>query len=296
LTDRPAFPATPVSLAVSIVTYRSDLTLLGETLDGLAAAARHARAEGLLGSCMVRIADNSEDSAYAESLHPLLKRFEEAGSDFKTALLSGQGNVGYGAANNLALRDRDADVVLVLNPDVAMAPDALTAGLSVLRDQPGVGMVTPNASDAGGAPLPLAKSYPSVLVLFLRGFAPAFLRRPFARLLAQYDIALSTFDDSLSRPYLASGCFMLMRADIFRRAAGFDPQYFMYFEDFDLTMRTRRLARVAFVPAMRIVHHGGGAARKGWRHVWWFMRSAARFFNRHGWQWLSPAASGGTRP
>jgi len=290
LSERPALPATRVCLAVSIVTYRSDLTLLGETLNGLATAARHAQAEELLGTCTLCIADNSEDAAYAESLRPLLARFEAAGPDFKAMLLAGHGNSGYGTGNNLAQRAMHADVVLVLNPDVTMAPDALTVGLSTLRDHSDVGLATPNASDAAGAPLPLAKSHPSVLVLFLRGFAPALLRRPFAPLLARYDIALTTFDDSLRRPYLASGCFMLMRADVFRGVAGFDPRYLMYFEDFDLTLRARKLARVAYVPAMRIVHHGGGAARKGWRHVWWFIQSATRFFNRHGWQWLSPEA------
>jgi len=36
---------------------------------------------------------------------------------------------------------------------------------------------------------------------------------------------------------------------------------------------------------VRIVHHGGGAARKGWRHVLRFTTSAVRFFNKHGWKW-----------
>jgi len=41
---------------------------------------------------------------------------------------------------------------------------------------------------------------------------------------------------------------------------------------------------VAFVPQARIVHHGGEAARKGPRHVAWFVRSAWRFFATHGWR------------
>jgi GT2 family glycosyltransferase len=45
-----------------------------------------------------------------------------------------------------------------------------------------------------------------------------------------------------------------------------------------------REAAVAFVPGARIVHHGGEAARKGPRHVAWFLRSAWRFFSTHGWK------------
>jgi hypothetical protein len=37
---------------------------------------------------------------------------------------------------------------------------------------------------------------------------------------------------------------------------------------------------------MRILHRGGHAARKGIRHIGWFLRSALRFFNRHGWRLL----------
>jgi hypothetical protein len=69
-----------------------------------------------------------------------------------------------------------------------------------------------------------------------------------------------------------------------RAAGGFDPRYFMYFEDYDLSLRIAAQGTVAYEPAMRIVHHGGEAARKGWRHVGWFVRSAWRFFSRHGWK------------
>ena len=41
---------------------------------------------------------------------------------------------------------------------------------------------------------------------------------------------------------------------------------------------------LAYVPAARIVHHGGEASRKGLRHVAWFLRSAWRFFATHGWK------------
>jgi GT2 family glycosyltransferase len=58
----------------------------------------------------------------------------------------------------------------------------------------------------------------------------------------------------------------------------------MYFEDYDLSLRLGREAKVAFVPASRIIHHGGDASRKGARHISWFLRSAWRFFATHGWK------------
>jgi GT2 family glycosyltransferase len=77
---------------------------------------------------------------------------------------------------------------------------------------------------------------------------------------------------------------MLARTALFVKLGGFDPRFFMYFEDYDLSLRMGREAAVAYVPQARIVHHGGEAARKGWRHVAWFVTSAGRFFARHGWK------------
>jgi GT2 family glycosyltransferase len=77
---------------------------------------------------------------------------------------------------------------------------------------------------------------------------------------------------------------MIVRTALFRRLGGFDPRFFMYFEDYDLSLRVGREAKIAFVPASRIVHHGGKASRKGPRHVSWFLRSAWRFFATHGWK------------
>jgi GT2 family glycosyltransferase len=83
---------------------------------------------------------------------------------------------------------------------------------------------------------------------------------------------------------LASGSFMAMRTAHFRRIGGFDARYFLYFEDYDLSLRLGRDAAISYDPAVRIVHHGGYAAAKGLRHVAWFLRSATRFFSTHGWR------------
>jgi GT2 family glycosyltransferase len=68
--------------------------------------------------------------------------------------------------------------------------------------------------------------------------------------------------------------------------SGFDPRYFLYFEDYDLSLRTHELAHVAYVPSVLAIHHGGGAARKGGAHIRMFMASAYKFYNRFGWKLL----------
>ena len=85
---------------------------------------------------------------------------------------------------------------------------------------------------------------------------------------------------------LASGCCVWVRRALFDRVGGFDERYFLYFEDYDLSLKLTQLGEVAEHSQIRIVHHGGDAARKGVRHIRWFTAGAIRFFNRWGWKWL----------
>ena len=71
----------------------------------------------------------------------------------------------------------------------------------------------------------------------------------------------------------------------FDAVKGFDEDFFLYFEDYDLSLRLASRGHLSYQPAVRIVHHGGFAARKGWRHLRLFAASALRFFSRHGWRW-----------
>jgi len=51
-------------------------------------------------------------------------------------------------------------------------------------------------------------------------------------------------------------------------------------------VRLNRITKTAYVPLVEIGHHGGHAARKGFRHIYWFVKSGLRFYRRHGWKWF----------
>jgi GT2 family glycosyltransferase len=140
-----------------------------------------------------------------------------------------------------------------------------------------------------GTPDFLCKRYPAVFDLFLRGFAPRAIRRLFRRRLDRYDMR-DAIDAAGEEPVLGlpvmSGCCMLVRRKAIDATGGFDPKFFLYFEDFDWSVRLNKVAQSAYLPSFRVVHHGGGAARKGWKHIAWFVRSAFRFYGKHGWRFV----------
>jgi len=158
-----------------------------------------------------------------------------------------------------------------------------------LAMHPDVGAIAPEvASGDGESQEYLCRRYPTVLDLLLRGFAPRFLQRLFHRRLDHYEMR-DVIDPDPEREVIdipaMSGACMLVRRSAVDATGGFDPKFFLYFEDYDWTVRLNRVARTAYVPAMRVRHHGGGAARKGLRHIAWFVASGLRFYRKHGWRW-----------
>lgn len=268
-------------LTVSVVVFYPDRQLLARTFASLARA-RAALARAAPGmSVHMYLVDNGGMPEIGESLAML----SQAG--ISCTVLAGHGNVGYGRGHNLAIEQATSQFHLILNPDIDMDAQVLVAACEFFGAHADVGLLAPRIDDAAGGEQYLCRRYPTLLVLLARGFWPSILRRSvFAKHLAQYEMR-DVIDGTsvIWDPPIVSGCFMLFRTNVLKRLGGFDPRYFLYFEDYDLSLRTHEVARVAYVPTLRVVHHGGGAARKGISHIRMFAVSAFNFFNRFGWRW-----------
>lgn len=270
------------SLSVSIVVYFPEPSWLTTTLETLVAALAHARHAGAMRRAKICLVDNQATSSTSSFSTQLEKLCSELGW-IETTSIAGQGNIGYGRANNLAIaRGGDCEFQLVLNPDVELAEDAITNALRYLQQHLDCAMVSPVATAPDGQALYLVKRFPELLTLAVRGFAPNWIRQFFRGRLDAYERRETAFDAELIDAKIVSGCFMLIRRTALARTEGFDPAFFLYFEDFDLSYRISKFSGIARVADVRIVHAGGSAAAKGWRHVWLFVGSALRFHRKHG--------------
>lgn len=271
----------PVTLAISIVCYQPSPALLQATLDSLSTAIAQAKQDGRLAQAHLFLIDN--DPIPTGTIAGLMQAVAAVFDSVE--LIAGQGNVGYGRGHNLAINAQRAEYHLVLNPDVRLAADSLSEALLFCATHPELGLLTPQATDGNGNKQYLCKRYPSVLDLLLRGFAPAAVKTLFRQRLAAYEMRDLDAGQVVWDVPIVSGCFMLFRTAALTAVGGFAPRYFLYFEDFDLSLRLAQRARIAYVPQVRITHYGGHAARKGWRHIRLFAHSALLFFRSHGWRW-----------
>lgn len=278
----------PSSLQVSIVTFRPDWQLLERCLRKLALAIGAARESGVLRTVHVALVDNSADRAIAAKVVDLGRtRFADSG--VQVSYVHGHANIGYGAAHNLALHGSGADYHLVLNPDVELAADALLNAVRWMNAHPDVGAIAPQVKRRDGTRDYLVKRKPAVLDLALRGFLPRVGRLLFRNRLDRYEMR-DVIDADPERDIVdvaaMSGACMLLRRKAVDQTGGFDPRFFLYFEDYDWTVRLNKVTRTAYVPSFEVVHHGGGASRKGMRHVGHFMKGGWRYYRKHGWKWL----------
>lgn len=263
-------------LTICIVLYNSNKTDVNETLDSLLSAIKYAN---LIHSSKLYIVDNSEKISISAEDHPIF-------SVITYDILYGHGNIGFGAGHNMVLQHQVGKYHLVLNPDVKLSFSSLDFAIKFLNIEKECGLLSPSATYPDGEKQYLCKRYPSLADFLLRGFAPKAIQKLFHKRLTTYEMRKETQEFVFWDPPIVSGCFMFFSGEVFKNLRGFDAKYLLYFEDFDISLRTHPLTRIAYVPSVEIVHKGGNAARKGFWHIQQFIRSAMTFFRSHGFKVL----------
>jgi N-acetylglucosaminyl-diphospho-decaprenol L-rhamnosyltransferase len=176
------------------------------------------------------------------------------------ALLRIGENVGYGTAANRAIVGLGDEVgwVVVANPDVVWRPGSLDELLAAGERTPRAGALGPLIRDSDGMIYPSARLVPSVG----RGighavFAGVWPGNPWTTAYRQAEPNGAPAERDAG--WLSGSC-LLVRRIAFDSVDGFDPRYFMYFEDVDLGERLGRAGwRNRYVPEAEVVHTGGHA-------------------------------------
>jgi GT2 family glycosyltransferase len=273
-------PGNKILLSVSIVTFHPDPDQFRQMIASLDRALSTCNEKIPEFRAVVTVVDNGNE------LDKLRQLLDEKGSAFNISIVSNPVNCGFGRAHNQVLLHAESEFHLVLNPDVILYSDSLYAAISHMQSAPQCVALAPEVRGESGSYQFLCKQYPSVIDLALRGFAPRFLKNRAGSRLAKYENQAMVRGRKNAMVNIISGCFMFCRTQALQKVGGFNPAFFLYFEDFALSLELGKLGRLEYVPAARIVHYGGEAGRKGLRHISYFARSAIRFYSLYGWKWL----------
>ena len=121
-----------------------------------------------------------------------------------------------------------------------------------LLDHPGVVMATPQLYFPDGRIQNLPRRKPTPWLLLARQLAPRF-----GGVMQKADEHYTMQDEDLTIPRpieFCTGSFAAIRTDVFKTIGGFDPEYFMYVEDADLTQRALRQGFVYLLPQFTATH------------------------------------------
>ena len=207
-------------------------------------------------------------------------------------LIANRRNVGFGKANNLALRQSRGEYVLFLNPDTLLTEHTLRDVLAFAREHADLGALGVRMLHTNGRfALESRRGLPTPWVSFCRlsGLTTLFPRsRRFGRYYMQYL--------PIDRPApieINSGAFMLLRREAALETKGFDETFFMYGEDIDLSFRLLKLGYQNYYHPTPILHYKGESTKKNtYRYVHVFYQAMLLFFNKHyrhyGWLFSVP--------
>lgn len=253
-----------VQLSISVVVYHPDLEILRRSLASLRVAIQYAAARRPLLASVV-VVDNSCDPGEAA---PIGEVIADALDGVPAELLVSETNAGYGAGNNMVIRKCSSDYHLVANPDIFLDPDALFIACAYMDANADVALLSPAVRGEDGEMHYLCKRNPTLLVMFLRGAAPPFVRSLLGGVIQRYEMRDRDYAQEIRHVPFPTGCFMFFRTAPLQQIGGFDEAFFLYYEDADVARRISTLGRVSYVPSVRIVHRWGRGTHRR-RRLWW---------------------------
>ncbi|MBO6074431.1 MAG: glycosyltransferase [Paludibacteraceae bacterium] len=219
------------------------------------------------------------------SPEPLLER-ELSAISYQRSAISYQytgRNLGYGAANNIAMRETIYDEIpfhLVINSDIQVTAEAIDNLLDVMQSNGAIGQLMPRVVGVNADLQYLCKLLPTPTDLLRRILFGK--RGKESKANQRFELRHLDHTRPINAPYL-SGCFMLLRTEALLKAGLFDERFFMYPEDIDLTRRIHRDFLTLYYPSETIVHAHRQASYHSIRMLWIHAVNMIRYFNKWGW-------------
>lgn len=191
-------------------------------------------------------------------------------------------NRGYAAAVNQGLRASRGDLVLVLNPDVVVRPEAIALLVEFMQANTHVGIAGPRLLNPDGTLQPSCRRFHTLSsIVSRRGPLRVFLRHAGwerRHLMLEWD------HGALREADWILGACMLVRRRAIQDVGPMDEGFFLYFEDEDLCYRMWEHGwAVCYVPAAEATHEYRRESDRllspAYRH---FVRSAIRLIWKYG--------------
>ena len=161
-------------------------------------------------------------------------------------------NYGFAEGYNRALQQIEADFFVLLNSDVEVTPNWLEKCTTLFDENENIAAVQPKILSFEK---PHQYEYAGAAGGFIDKFGYPFCR---GRILNKMEADVGQYNRS-TPVFWASGACMFVRAEIFKKAGGFDGDFWAHMEEIDLCWRMKSLGyEIWYQPESVVFHLGGG--------------------------------------
>ena len=186
-------------------------------------------------------------------------------------------NRGFGYGHNQVLNTINSDFHVILNPDITFDTNIFDELSSYLKNISDVAMVVPQILNSDGSIQDLPRCAPKFKYL-ISGRLERFCRL-FKLWRDEYTCKGKNFDKPTEIDF-CSGCFIMIRTDIFKKLNGFDERFFMYFEDADLTRRAQNYGKTVLNPNFCATHTWERTSSKKFKYLCIHINSMIKYFKK----------------
>ncbi len=189
-------------------------------------------------------------------------------------------NLGYGKANNEAVKFAQGEFLAICNPDTEVCAETFDNLLKSLTENDTIGLVVPILRTNSGKLLENCRDFPSVFSLLKR--------RIFHKSAFLPEDKISKNSRDFVDTDWAQGSFWVLKKNVFEKIGGFDDRFFLFLEDTDFCRRLHQDGlKVQQNLNAEAIHSpnrlsGGFILSAIWRKTFWIhLWSAILYF----WKW-----------